>query len=78
MLLQATIATPEGYLPDTGGPPAKPKRKQTTRWRKVVCTVPDCAFSARMTKSAFERVALRCPDGDCSGALMIHDKTEEA
>lgn len=78
MLLQATIATPDGYLPDTGGPPAKPKRKQTTRWRKVVCTDASCPFSARMTRSAFERVPLRCPDGDCSGTLTIADKTEEA
>lgn len=47
------------------------KRKQTSRWRKVTCTAAGCDFAARMTRTAFERRVLRCPDPDCRGALRI-------
>lgn len=52
------------------------KKKQTTRWRKVVCTDGDCGFTARMTKSAFEGRELHCPDRECGGMLQIEEKEE--
>lgn len=53
------------------------KKKQTTRWRKVVCTETACDFTARMTKSAFEGRELHCPDACCSGMLKIEEKEED-
>lgn len=51
----------------------KERRKQPSRWRKVTCTEPSCGFAARMTRKAFSRVTLVCPDEFCAGTLKIDE-----
>lgn len=85
----ATVAGPEWHtwadpiLADLGPLPGAAlmdsavkggKKKQTTRYLKVVCT--DCEWQARVTAKHLEGRELRCPDAHCEG-LLKKDGSDE-